>query len=624
MDRFEQVPGLRYLRSISRGDPRIVIAILDGPVDVDHACLSGAALEVISASSPGRSGTPASMQHGTHVVSQIFAGHVGALDGIAPKCRGLLIPVFCGDAEGGLTATSQVDLARAIRLAVDRGAHIINISGGQLSPTPEANQFLVDAVAYCEQNGVLIVAAAGNNGCDCLHVPASIAPVLAVGALDPGTGKPLGLSNWGSEYRNNGILAPGKDIAGARSGGGLTTGTGTSFAAPIVTGVAALLISVQLERGQPANAAAVRTAILAGARRCDEASVGDCRAYLVGTLDVQASLAALTAEAGRSNLTNAKTLPGVGVSGFTTSRFDHITQSGTTMTNEQIENESNAGVTSEPRAPAGVEASGCGCGGAAPAAAPQLVFALGEIGYDLASEARKDSLYQAMQGNPYDWKNLIRHLASHPWDAEAVTWTLRMDATPIYVIRPAGAYAVACYEHLAKMLIGQLSDSSRKIERVSIPGMVAGTTRLSNGISVPMIIPSLRGMYAWDTASLVAAAKKDEHTDTSGLTNFLERVYHALRNLGQSPRERAINFAATNAFQVERIFHDAANKQHELDLIEVEKSPICRQDSDCWDVKLTFFDPKNDRAARQVHRFTIDVSDVVPCTVGRIRSWSVR
>jgi hypothetical protein len=63
----------------------------------------------------------------------------------------------------------------------------------------------------------------------------------------------------------------------------------------------------------------------------------------------------------------------------------------------------------------------------------------------------------------------------------------------------------------------------------------------------------------------------------------------------------------------------------ELDAIDVVRSPICRPESDCWDVKLTFFDPaKLLERARKVYRFTVDVSDVTPVTAGPVRSWSVR
>lgn len=714
------LPGIESLWSMTRGDQRIVIAVLDGPVDTEHACLAGAHLELVDLASAGAGGNSQSRQHGTHVTSQIFANGECGLSGIAPGCSGLLIPVFGGTENGGLIAASQTDLARAIRLAVDHGANIINISGGQLSPTSEAEQFLEDALVYCDQAGVLVVAAAGNDGCECLHVPASIASVLAVGAFDPATGEPLSFSNWGRAYRSNGILAPGVGMPGAQVGGGLTTRTGTSFAAPVVTGVAALLMSVQLDRGMAVDARSVRLALLTGATRYDESVAGDCRQYLVGKLDVNASLRLLCGDVDVVEPLQAASLPasdqeevmpalsnasrdGVSaaqipnVAGFTEAagareacephqsnlaeadatraqsvplssapprrRFveagapgamplampanwegKNMVLNGRTDTESDqpsgdvVESPRVAGIDTPSIAvdegvagilPSGVKpSSSCGCGGggdcgcgAATGAPPQLVYALGELSYDLVTEARKDSLWQAMDGDPHEWGNLVKHLQNAPWDAEAVTWTLRIDATPIYAIRPMGAYAADAYKRLADWLIGQTDE--RKIERVSIPGWIAGSATLTNGITVPVVVPSLRGMFAWDTQSLVEALTQDP-TEAEDLTNFLERVYYELRNLGQSPQERAMNFAATNAYQAHNVFQQAVGSKTRLDHITVVKSPICRPDSDCWDVMLTFFDPVNDRAARKVHRFTVDVSDVVPCTVGRTRNWFVR
>ncbi len=63
----------------------------------------------------------------------------------------------------------------------------------------------------------------------------------------------------------------------------------------------------------------------------------------------------------------------------------------------------------------------------------------------------------------------------------------------------------------------------------------------------------------------------------------------------------------------------------DLDSIAVERSSICRPESDCWHVKLFFFFPDRQvQTVRKVYRFTVDVSDVVPVTVGPVRSWFVR
>ena len=95
--------------------------------------------------------------------------------------------------------------------------------------------------------------------------------------------------------------------------------------------------------------------------------------------------------------------------------------------------------------------------------------------------------------------------------------------------------------------------------------------------------------------------------------------------IGLAACERAINYSATNADNAATVFGRAKEEEMAPDTIEVERSPICRPDSDCWDVKLTFFNPKKQfEVARVVSRFTVDVSDVVPVLVGSVRQWSIR
>jgi cyanobactin maturation PatA/PatG family protease len=146
-------------------------------------------------------------------------------------------------------------------------------------------------------------------------------------------------------------------------------------------------------------------------------------------------------------------------------------------------------------------------------------------------------------------------------------------------------------------------------------------------MTVPIIFPDLRGMYKWQSQELIAAAKTavgDDVADDDDILNFLNRVYYELRNLGIAPQERAMNFAATNAFQTRLAFVESAGRNLALDSIKVVKSPICRPDSDCWDVQLQMFDPENERRASRIYRYTVDVSEVLPVTVGPVRSWAAR
>jgi cyanobactin maturation PatA/PatG family protease len=274
-----------------------------------------------------------------------------------------------------------------------------------------------------------------------------------------------------------------------------------------------------------------------------------------------------------------------------------------------------------------------------------LVYALGQIGYDLVSEARLDALTQRIAGvagitTPervlaFDARRLLGYLDANPWDASAIEWTLSVDATLVYAIRPAGPFAADTYRELRRFLKERFEEG---VERVSVPGVVTGKTRLLMGQVVPIIAPELRGMYSWTTAALVDAVvgpapaaeaaqeEKDRHEQRKGgVRSFLDRVYHGLRNLGLLPHDRAVNFAATNAFSIEKVYEDALKERMELDSINVVHSPICRPGSDCWDVEVYFFYPERQvQTVRRVYRFTVDVSDIVPVTVGPTRSWFTR
>jgi cyanobactin maturation PatA/PatG family protease len=279
-----------------------------------------------------------------------------------------------------------------------------------------------------------------------------------------------------------------------------------------------------------------------------------------------------------------------------------------------------------------------------PAWAP-YVYTLGTLGYDFGTEARRDSFKQLMApagvdgtvvpANPYDARQLVDHVTAMPSEAKSLIWTLNLELTPIYAIEPAGPYAASVYELLTRLLGGEIAgeDQAEFIERVSIPGRLTDRhVRLFSGQSVPVVeVEQIRGLYGWQINTLIAAALEaaaaqagDLSSDavSASLREFLTRVYYDLRNLGNTSRDRALNFAATNAFQAAHTFASAVASGMALDTIGVEKSPFCRMDSDCWDVKLRFFDPDNSRRARRVFRFTIDVSDVLPVTLGDVRSWS--
>ena len=635
---------------------RVTVAVLDGPVDLDHPCFTGAALDLPLGQPAPDPDSPATL-HGTHVASLLFGQPGSAVEGLAAGCRGLIVPIFHD--RGGQLAASQLDLARAILVAMENGADFINISGGQLSPSGSPEPFLADAIARCAARNVLIVAAAGNDGCDCLHVPAAASTVLAVGAMDE-TGTPLPSSNWGARYGRQGLLAPGKDIVGALAGGGTVRRSGTSYAAPHVTGQAARLAALQVQAGQAPDPRAIGEVLLASAVPCPDEARADCPRFLAGRIDVIAATAKVQGGLVMSDYLQQPSPDVIAhaspVAGFPLPvREPAIVAAGVRASIHPSSGEgpeTGVGSTAAPREngparPASAEGigpsdcgcgcggkgkadAGCGCGGGTPAK-PQLVYALGRIGYDFGTEARRDSIGQAMGGNPMSVEPWLGYLDGSPYEAPSAIWTLNLDATPIYAVQPAGPYAEKGYEMLREALAAQEREGA---DLVSVPGLIAGTRTLESGQVVPLIVPALRGIYCWKPAALVesvlgarpqAAAEQETYDRfSSGLGNFLSRVYYDLRNLGVTGEERALNYSATNAVQIATVIESTTRQALDLDTIMVKKSPVCRPDSDCYDVEIAFFNPDNTNVASRIYRFTVDVSDVVPVTIGTVRSWTRR
>ncbi len=259
-----------------------------------------------------------------------------------------------------------------------------------------------------------------------------------------------------------------------------------------------------------------------------------------------------------------------------------------------------------------------------PAIRAPLVFALGGIGFDFGTEARRDSFVQAMGASPYDPRRLLAHLEASPADAHRLIWTLELERTPIYALAPVGSFGAEVFERLRALLA---SRSRGAIERASVAGRLRGrSVRLFSGQRVPELeLSGARGLYGWSTTALVEAALADaEPGAQAALCSFLDRLYHETRNLGRDPSDRALNYAATNAMQSAFVVREAVRRGLELADVDVRRSPTCRPDHDCWDVDLRCFDPSNIRRAERVYRFCVDVSDLHPVTVGAVRSWSER
>lgn len=213
------------------------IAVVDTGVAASHADLAGRyCTGVAFLGSNGVAqiggGTSDPNGHGTHVAGIALAGSGDSVGiaGVAPASR--LIPVRVLDAAG---SGSSSDVARGIIWAVDHGAEIVNLSLG--GPATAA---VASAVAYAEQHGVLVVAAAGNDGpTGPANYPAALDTALAVASYDEGGS----LSWFSTRGAYVDVAAPGSGIVSTYRDGRWTYMSGTSMATPHVAGVAALLLA---------------------------------------------------------------------------------------------------------------------------------------------------------------------------------------------------------------------------------------------------------------------------------------------------------------------------------------------------------------------------------------------
>ncbi|MEU3572618.1 hypothetical protein AB0E96_29980 [Kitasatospora sp. NPDC036755] len=220
----------------------------------------------------------------------------------------------------------------------------------------------------------------------------------------------------------------------------------------------------------------------------------------------------------------------------------------------------------------GPSAAGPAGGGVRPSCASTnnrpLVFAIGQVGVDFQTEARRDSFRQLMEpverdveghpeqtkelpANPYDAEQLHRYLTANPWASDKVTWTLNLESTPIYALEAETAAGMdwssvpvvdvgatkqdvealiddrarladlllalaappppvsTVYRSFRDAYLGHhrfTQDEDGYISRISVPGRLTDrTVRLFSGQVVPVVEVKSRGIYIWYQKQLVDA-----------------------------------------------------------------------------------------------------------------------
>jgi serine protease len=219
----------------------VTVAVIDSGVDADHPDLQGQVLPGLDLVSGDGDGQNDPVGHGT-TVSAIIAGRSddgAGVVGIAPKAK--ILPIRVLDSDNRYDDALVV--AKAVRWAVDKGAKVLNLSlGGSASSAT-----LAAALDYAFAKDVVVIACTGNADASSsqqqssgVWYPAREPGVLAVAGMEREGDVLWGGSITGKETV---ITAPATQLVGARGPRGYWRVQGTSFAAPMVAGTAALLRS---------------------------------------------------------------------------------------------------------------------------------------------------------------------------------------------------------------------------------------------------------------------------------------------------------------------------------------------------------------------------------------------
>lgn len=258
MDPLELARLPRLMR-LTQGRADVVVGLVDGPVALDHPDLANRNIRTLDGIRGAcRNTGSAPCQHGTFVAGILAARRGARAPAIAPDCTLLVRPVFMeAGAVGEQPSATPGELAEAIVDCVDAGAQVLNLSAALAGQSFDADRELGEALGYSARRGVLVVAAAGNQGAVAGSAIVRHPWVIPVVACDR-AGWPLKQSNLGRSIGSRGLGAPGQGVASLAPEGDPAVSAGTSIAAAFVTGAAALLWSAFAD----ATAVEVKRALL--------------------------------------------------------------------------------------------------------------------------------------------------------------------------------------------------------------------------------------------------------------------------------------------------------------------------------------------------------------------------
>lgn len=537
--------NLERLYTSTSGRADIRIALIDGPVDTGHIDFQGATISRISGDEETGCYIPGSpaCQHGTFVTGVICADRASAAPALCPGCTVLFRPIFCEapDIEQCPVLTAD-DLADVLREVMDEDVSIINMSVGVSGGTGRQSPKLIAAFDEARRRNVLLIGASGNQGLmdvNALFRHPWVIPVAGCrhdGSIEAS-------SNIGIWVSQHGLLAPGAGVFSTAAGGGYRRMSGTSVAAPFVTGVAALLWSLYPDT----TAEELHHALL----RSDRPRTS----VLPLMIDAEASWEILenNSRSKRVNISNE----------VIQTMSEQVIEQQTEVIHEEVLPQAVADVMEykEDTSTAIVSPQGCTCGGlggicscgSIAADSQSYIYAVGVIkplfpSLDLQKEF--DGAAKQLKVSERDYYSVFSADGQpYMYIAEKMCWILTINNIDAYIVVPRSQLELNDIINALKPPANSVAETLSVV--LGLKGPVA-PAEYCNGLQLPMVL--CNQLYFFTLDDLLGNLTGDD-IDTEAIKDVINTLEFK-PNDGAADADRAINYLA---FRYPEIYRKTAS-----------------------------------------------------------------
>lgn len=598
--------GLGPLMALTSGSADVAVGLVDGPVWVDHPDLAEARIQAVAAGDPAcpPSATGA-CAHGTFVAGILVARRGSAAPSISPGCRLLVRPIFFDDAGGRVSpSASSADLAEAVVDCVDAGARVVNLSVATEQPTTRVEERLRRALDHAVRRGVIVVAAAGNQGTLGGSDIIGHAGVVPVVSFDHHA-RPMLESNLGGSIGRRGVGAPGDSIVSLGTEGAPVVRAGTSVATAFVTGTIALLWSLFPEAG----AGDVRRALVDGPRRTS---------VIPPLLNATAARVALTRR--------SESLPRSPDRPYLARVSEGRPTEGTSLV-------SATDVDDAPGRPAPVSTAAqqialpVAVPGPVLPEVPAFVYALGRIDARYPTLAVEKEFAQAI--GTYDSagrtdREVVRDVIQERHNrylARSLCWVLTVEGLETYILVPRDPAD-----------LDLLIDSYRVDPRPDDLDVVIGTRHgiappdMCNGLAVPVV--GFTQIYSFDRTSLVESIPVPDDTSDDDVARFrtiagglFDDLNQLADNAGATDEHRALNYLTVRYPRIYTVAAEQLQDNFSFTGVQVFRSPLSGPRT-IVDVVFSFTHRQTDVVDKRFVR--VDVTEEFPFLQGGIARYFER